>query len=593
MPAQGQRHPRRPSLPPVKPLSFPRLAWCLIPRWPLCSLAVAGSALAAQVPAAPAPVPTDAATPNTAPPSAPTAAGPAASAAPAAATEPRFDIWEYEIEGNSVLPVPAIEAAVSPHLGPDRDMKAVEAARSALEAAYQKAGFLTVLVDVPEQRVDGGVVRLQVLEGQVGALYVTGSRFHDQGFIRRAVPALVAGAVPDFNQVQAQLDSVNRAEARRVQPVLKPGRRPGTVDVELQVNDSTPLSGSLELNNQHGRDTDPLRLMATLRHANVLQRDHALALTVQTAPTEPSQTQLLVANYTVPADEGSAWTGSLTVSNSDVETLGGTQVLGRGTTWGLRHSQGVGRAGSLSWGADLKLLRELTVFGEGSISTPLRYMPFQLNYSDVLEGVWGGRLQWSAGGVVAFKALLAREVECPLADGSLGMADQFACKRQGADGSFVALRFDARWSRPLPWGSATWRLAGQGASGPLVSAEQFSLGGADSIRGYLEGESSGDHGLLASVEWRSPSMASLLGEPWRELNALAFVEAGRTHTAQPAAGQAARVPLAGAGLGLRFGLGLPGTLGAEGGLDFAWPLKATTSTERLLPRLHARLAARF
>ena len=84
-----------------------------------------------------------------------------------------------------------------------------------------------------------------------------------------------------------------------------------------------------------------------------------------------------------------------------------------------------------------------------------------------------------------------------------------------------------------------------------------------------------------------------LGEPWRDLSALAYVDAGRTQIQQPAAGQAARVPLLGAGLGLRFALGLPGTQGAEGGLDFAWPLKAPTTTERLVPGLHARVQARF
>src|SRR5262245_691481 len=62
------------------------------------------------------------------------------------AAEPAFDIWEYEIDGNSVLSVEDIERAVQPYLGPGQSMKAVEAARLALEAVYQQAGYLTVLV---------------------------------------------------------------------------------------------------------------------------------------------------------------------------------------------------------------------------------------------------------------------------------------------------------------------------------------------------------------------------------------------------------------------------------------------------------------
>jgi hemolysin activation/secretion protein len=114
---------------------------------------------------------------SAAPTSAPSEAGGAAQA---------FDLLELQVEGNTVLPVEAIEVALEPHLGPGKGMAGVEAARAALEAVYQKAGYLTVLVDVPEQRVDGGVVRLAVLEGRVGGLYVLGSRYHDQGYIRTA-----------------------------------------------------------------------------------------------------------------------------------------------------------------------------------------------------------------------------------------------------------------------------------------------------------------------------------------------------------------------------------------------------------------------
>ncbi len=125
----------------------------------------------------------------------------AATAIPAPTDAPHFDIWEYTVEGNTVLPNLSIETAVLPHLGPDRSMVDVEAARAALEAVYQKAGYLTVLVDVPEQQVDDGVVRLAVLEGRVGRLNVTGARYHSPGFIRKQVSELAEGTVPDFNRL--------------------------------------------------------------------------------------------------------------------------------------------------------------------------------------------------------------------------------------------------------------------------------------------------------------------------------------------------------------------------------------------------------
>lgn len=517
---------------------------------------------------------------------------PAAPVAPPVATPaaepqgPRFDIWEYEIEGNTVLSVEAIELAVHDHLGPGRSMQDVDAARNALEAAYQKAGYLTVLVDVPEQRVDGGIVLLQVLQGQVGALYVTGSRYHSQGYIRSVVTGLEPGTVPNFNEVQQQLALVNRSEDRRVQPVLKPGRLPGTVDVELQVADELPVSGSVEINNQHSRDTDPARVSATLRYDNLFQRDHSLSLTAITAPTEPSQSKVLVANYGIPLEGANSWSASLVWSNSDVETLGSTQVISRGTTLSLRRYIAFGRAdGSrlLSLGFDLKNLKERSAF-----DTPVRYLPFQLGYTDQFTLGADDRLQLNANLAFAIAALLKRDVTCPSDVNPDAQADQFACKRFGASGSFGAFKLDSRWSHSFGPATLVTRLGLQIASGPLISAEQYSLGGADTVRGYLEGEASGDHGVLGSLELRANGLAPLLGDPWRDVTPLAFVDVSQAFTLQPLPGQASRTPLLGSGVGLRLA-----ARGLEATLDLARAAKATSATQAGDWRLHARLLARF
>ena len=78
-----------------------------------------------------------------------------------------FDIMEIQVEGNSVLTTPAIEEAVYPYLGEKKNIQDVDKARQALEKAYHDAGYLTVFVDIPEQEVKEGIVRLKVTEGKV------------------------------------------------------------------------------------------------------------------------------------------------------------------------------------------------------------------------------------------------------------------------------------------------------------------------------------------------------------------------------------------------------------------------------------------
>lgn len=516
-------------------------------------------------------------------------------AAPPAPPAPRFAVLEYAIEGNTVLPVRDIERAVLPHLGPDRSLDDVEQARAALEKAYQGAGYLSVVVDIPEQRVDAGVVRLRVIEGRVERLAITGARFYDQGMIRRRVAELAPGTVPDFDRVQQQLAAASRDE-RRLQPVLRPGAEPGTLQAEIKVEDRLPLTASVELNNQHASDTDEWRLMTNVAYANLWQRDHALALTAITAPREPSQSQVLVANYSAPLDD--EWTAAAYAvwSDSVVEPIGAS-VIGEGFTLGLRATRGFlfGRGvHSVTLGVDFKDLKERLEFGDDALSTPLRYLPLQAAWN----GQWAdGRsrtslnLQWTQ----AFRNVLQRDVACP---GNVGPVDQFACKRQGGDGGFAHLRADLRHQRPAAYGlPGQWalRLQGQLASQPLVSAEQFAVGGAETLRGYLEAEASGDRGLQGSLEWRGPNLLSPPAEEgftWQELSLLAFYDVARVWILEPSVGQLPRRTLYGGGLGLRVRAGA-GRHIFTGEADIAWPGKRTPAAPDHDPRLHLRLRAQF
>src|SRR5688500_904232 len=83
------------------------------------------------------------------------------------AHEARFDVFEYRVEGATLLPVTVVEQAVYSHLGENKTLEDVERARDALERAYHDAGYLTVLVSIPQQKVDSAIVRLAVTEAPV------------------------------------------------------------------------------------------------------------------------------------------------------------------------------------------------------------------------------------------------------------------------------------------------------------------------------------------------------------------------------------------------------------------------------------------
>ena len=157
-----------------------------------------------------------------------------------------FYIRQYKVEGAKKLTKLEIEEAVYPYLGPGRTPDDVEQARQSLEKAHHQKGYQTVSVSIPQQDPRRGIIRLEVSQGAVARLRVKGSRWFLPSEIRKAVPSVAEGKTPDLNQFTKEIIAVNRLADRRVTPELRPGMEPGTVDIDLTVEDKLPLHGSTE-----------------------------------------------------------------------------------------------------------------------------------------------------------------------------------------------------------------------------------------------------------------------------------------------------------------------------------------------------------
>jgi hemolysin activation/secretion protein len=504
----------------------------------------------------------------------------AAGPSPARGAAPRtLDILEFRVEGSTVLGPLEVEGALSPFLGPGRPLEDVEAARAALEKAHLDRGHQSVAVAIPPQTVRGGVVTLQVAEGRVGRLRVRGARWFSPRDVRRLAPSVAEGTVPQFGALAQDLVALNQLPDRRVTPVLRAGVARGTVDVDLEVVDVLPLHGSLEFNNRHGASTHPARLNGALRYDNLWQAGHTLSLAFQTAPARPSDGQVLSASYVVRLARVPwlSFTASGVLQDSDVSTLGGVAVKGRGRIFGARATVTLPGTDdffhSLGAGADWKRFREQLRLDQSALETPIAYWPLVAQYA----AVWSERKAQTTATATATVSLRA-----------LGSApDRFDAKRFRASSAFGHLRLELARSQDLPAGlQASARLSGQLAADPLVGSEQLTAGGAESVRGYLEAQASGDLGAQGSLELRSPSLSRWLGwgllEEWRFL---AFADGAHLRVRDPLPDQRGAFSLLGVGLGTRLRLGSH-FLGA---FDAALPLATQGASRRLHPMFHVRL----
>lgn len=415
--------------------------------------------------------------------------------APAEA-QARFDVWEYRVLGNTVLPRADIETLLYGNLGPGKTLDDVEKARVALETAYRDKGYGTVFVDIPEQDVGEGIVRLRVTEGTINSVRVTGSRYFSNRQIRNAVPAATPGKVPHLPTVQQQLADLNTQTVdRSVTPVLKAGPRPGTVDLNLNVKDEAPLHGSVELNDQYTSNTSELRAIAALSYDNLFGRLDSLALQYQTSPEEMHEVSVFAASYTARLPDSRSKVALFYIdSDSDIATVGdagaSVTVLGKGQIFGARYINPFYSAADATHvfigSVEYKNFDE-TVFASDLLHTPISYV----NLSAGHTSAWRMDKQM---------VTLASSVNFGIR-GLGNDSEEFRDKRAHGRPNYWNLRADTSYSLQLPL-KLNLRLRGSGqyAVEPVISNEQFSIAGADGVRGYLEAEQLGDIGFKTSAE---------------------------------------------------------------------------------------------
>jgi hemolysin activation/secretion protein len=489
------------------------------------------------------------------------------SALTAESPEAQFDVLEFRVLGNTVLPGVEVEKAVYPHLGPQKSIADVEAARVSLENAYRAAGYATVFVDIPEQDVDQGVVRLKVTEAKLRRVRVEGARYFSARKIRAALPTATPATVPEFPALQKELATLNtQTPDRSVVPVLGAGPVPGTVDLTLKVKDELPLHASAELNNQYTANTSKLRLLASLSYDNLFNRLDSISFQYQTAPEERKELDVFVASYVTRFGENNNRLAFYFVnSDTDVAALGTLNVLGKGRIFGSRMifplRNEAAQTHSLTLGLDYKdFLESIQLDADDSFQTPISYMNLQLGHASVWRSE---RQQWSLDSSVSF--------------GPRGLQNgtqEFADKRFRGRPNYFYLRSEIG-SRTLLWrgASLTARLDGQYANMAMISNEQLSIGGADGPRGYLEAEELGDLGFKTTVQLGSP-MWKVLGDKL-QLETFAFWDAARVSVVHPLPDEARNIDLSSIGLGIN----MLSFEHLQGSVAWAYPLVPGSRTE--------------
>ena len=470
----------------------------------------------------------------------------------------RFAVHTFQIEGNQLIDTARIEAAVQAFTGPEQTFDTLRRAVEAVEALYADAGYGAVRVQLPEQDIKDGIVRLKVIEARLGRIRVEGNQHFSDANIRASVPALVEGEPPRLDQAGASLALANDSFAKRTRLTLQRGETPGSVDAQLRVADIRPWRIAASLDNTGDDSTGNERLGLAYQHANLFDLDHAFSAQYITSPLQTERVAIYGLGYKIPlyalGDSIEAAYGNSNVDSGNVSTAAGNYgISGRGEFATLRYNLGLPRfAGNeqrLAIAQDWRYY-ESKVAPEGdnvSLIPDLSAAPTSLTYtlsSPIVEQAF----QW--------KASLGYFINQSSGQYGSTAAYNEPGARPGADARFQLWRWNLSATTPLPAGfSLRADLNGQETQDLLISGEQFGIGGMDSVRGYGEREILNDRGYRGTLELSSPAVNLPLSDIDLRTTFVAFHDFGAVYRNEPLPGELHDEHAASVGFGMRLAAG--------------------------------------
>jgi len=212
-----------------------------------------------------------------------------------------------------------------------------------------------------------------------------------------------------------------------------------------------------------------------------------------------------------------------------------------------------------------------SIFSKDLVLTPISYINASLGHASA----WRAQhQQWTLTSSANFG--LRGRVNDP---------EEFRIKRFRGTANYFLLRSDASFTQALPLSMALRvRAAGQYALDSIISNEQFSIAGADAVRGYLEAEVLGDIGIKSSIELSTPRWKWFRDDFQTEL--FAFFDYGRMSRLNPLRDGNPKSPTFGALLepvnvtlrSIGIGINLAVLQHVSGALTWGYPLVDTPSS---------------
>ncbi len=474
----------------------------------------------------------------------------------------------FEFEGNTAFSDRELAELTKPFVGREITFAELIAVEAAVTQKYLAAGYLNSGAVIPANQTFpryGAVVKIQIVEGGVEEIAITGNRRLKSSYVRSRLAIATQRPLNRDRLLSAlqmlQLDPL----IANISAELQAGSRPEKSRLEVRVKEADSFSGEVFADNNRSPSVGSFRRGVRINQANLLGLGDGLE--VSYANTDGSNE--INGSYTVPVNPRNGTirlavgAASTNIIEEPFDTAG---IEGKSRTYELTYRQPIVEK------PDRNLVVGVTLSRQES-NTFLQGERFPLS-----QGA-NDRGQTRVSAVRFFQEYVQRssnQVFAARSQFSIGTNLLGATVNDsGPDSRFLAWRGQAQYVRLLaPETLLIVRSDIQLADRSLLSLEQIGIGGVQSVRGYRQDLLLTDSGAIASAEvripvWRVPQVKGLLQvAPFIDLGV------GWNHSGEKANPDSDK--LLGAGVGLLWQMG--DRFNAR--LDYGIPLINARSSSR-------------
>ncbi|MEA5600688.1 ShlB/FhaC/HecB family hemolysin secretion/activation protein [Nostoc sp. UHCC 0252] len=479
-------------------------------------------------------------------------------------------VEKFEVVGSTVFSLEELALATAEFTKRPISLTEVYQARSKITDLYVSNGYITSGAYIPPQTIKSGVVKIQVVEGKLEDIKVTGTRRLNPNYVRSRLAIATSQPLNRQRLLEAlQLLQLNPL-IQNLSAELSAGSRTGSSLLEVNVTEAKTFSSQIVLDNGRSPSVGSFRRRLQVNEANLLGLGDSLGA----AYTNTDGSNSLDASYTLPLNprNGTLTFNYGTTSSNVIEpSFKDLDIESASRYYELTFRQPIVQTPTQEFTLGLTASRR-----ESDISWNLQpeFSPSLLSPGADEQG----RTRVSALRFFQeWTSRNSREVIALRSQFSLGFDVLNPTINQNLpDSRFFAWQGQAQWARLLaPETLLLLRLNTQLASTSLLPLEQIGLGGQDSVRGYRQDYLLTDNGTFVSAEVQVPILR--LPQIDSTLQVIPFVDFG---VGWNSSGRVNPDPntLAAIGLGLRWSQSDRFTVR----LDWGIPLISVDSNERTL-----------